>query len=349
MAKYFYINDFPLAIARGGKEEQLRFVAMVARQGFSNVHDLNAERIPPETGDVIHAFGDAPMFGYLIRLLRGQGISPYFVISPNFLRRSSHTYRWMSLIPQTIPTWYSERAQMYRLASAIIVNSQFERRYLMAIFGKWVSSRIHVIPNTFEHLQGSNISCKFSRDDPYYVMVSHLNERKNPVVLIKAATRIFAESGARLKIVGGLRFSSDSGRQEFLDALVESQGVEWLGEKNRETASLLVANALFHVLPSFIESPGIANLEALAIGKGIVVGDCPIVHEYFGEAAVYCGFTVDSVTKTLRRCVANGVQLDPSAVERVMNYVSPTRVSQMYRQVFSSLTESEHPADLFED
>src|SRR5262249_13766127 len=42
------------------------------------------------------------------------------------------------------------------------------------------------------------------------------------------------------------------------------------------------------VQPSYIETPGLAALEAAGAGIPVVVSDVPPVREYFGETADYC-------------------------------------------------------------
>ena len=65
----------------------------------------------------------------------------------------------------------------------------------------------------------------------------------------------------------------------------------------------LYDNCLFHILPSFIESPGISNLEALSRNKKIIVGDFPILREYFKSGAIYTGFSSNKIIKAVESLI----------------------------------------------
>ena len=63
MSNYFYMNDFPLTVAKGGKEEQLRMVSEFVRVKFTGVYDIYDKSAPKiVTGDTLHCFGDNPLF-----------------------------------------------------------------------------------------------------------------------------------------------------------------------------------------------------------------------------------------------------------------------------------------------
>jgi hypothetical protein len=61
-----------------------------------------------------------------------------------------------------------------------------------------------------------------------------------------------------------------------------------------------MAGAVCHALPSHIETPGLASLEAAMVGCLPVVGECAPVREYFGDTAVYCDpMSVDSIRSAI--------------------------------------------------
>ena len=78
------------------------------------------------------------------------------------------------------------------------------------------------------------------------------------------------------------------------------RGIEIIGYQTKERLSELYENSKFHVLPSFVETPGISNLEACSYGKPIVVGDFPVLHEYFGDSAIDTGFKCSEILKEMR-------------------------------------------------
>lgn len=299
---YFYMNDFPLSIAKGGKETQLRFVVNVAKGVFDNVFNLQDEDAPsPKKEDLIHFFGDSPLFYYTMKLLEGSGVKPKYIISPNFYRRKSILYKILKFLPKKIPNWYSERKQMYELVDSIVVNSKLEKHYLTSIFGSQIVNKISIIYNTFD--QRSMIKIRETQNPnfkhPYYLMVSHLNRRKNIFNLLLASDKIYQKHNLRLIIVGCLRFFDPKDQVNFLEMVEEREWVEYLGSKDRNEVVNLMVNSEFHILPSFIESPGISNLEAISLGKKIVVGDFPILHEYFSKNTVFTGFKAKQIERSV--------------------------------------------------
>lgn len=325
------MNDFPLSIAKGGKEMQLKFVANVAKGVFDNVFNLQDEDAPtPKEGDTIHFFGDSPIFYYTMKLLEGSGVKPTFIISPNFYRRKSSLYKILNFLPKKIPNWYSERRLMYESVDSIVVNSELEKYYLVSIFGKQIIQKVKIIYNTFdqkskiEKSENPNFDYKY----PYYVMVSHLNRRKNVFSLLHASDKIYQKHNLHLKIVGGLRFFDTKDKAHFLRMVEERDWVEYLGEKDRNAVVHLMVNSEFHILPSFIESPGISNLEALSLGKKIIVGDFPILREYFSKNTVFSGFKAKHIEHAVDEILTMKIeQVD-------LSFCNSTTIATLYKNLF---------------
>ncbi len=64
--------------------------------------------------------------------------------------------------------------------------------------------------------------------------------------------------------------------------------VRFTGALPREQVLHLMREALVHVLPAWVETPGIASLEAAKAGCAIVSGNRASEYEYFGNDAFYC-------------------------------------------------------------
>ena len=281
--KYRYLNDFPLNIASGGKEEQLRQVAEYARCVFGNALPLEAEN-KLEKGGVLHCFGDSPHFYHLSRFLQGQGLDQRLIINPNFYRRSPINYFPQRILSFAGPNWWSERKKMYESCSTIIVNSEFEKSYLIRIFGRSLRDRCKVIFNTFniDSIETTPSEEHTNLPDRYFSCLTQISERKNIFNLIRAASIFYRKTGLPLVLIGGTRFASKKSLTLFYKLLEDQAGaVIWLGQVTKSVGLRIVHKSCAHVLPSFIESPGISNLEALALGKRIVVGDFPVPSETF--------------------------------------------------------------------
>ena len=158
---YYYFNDFPLNLASGGKEDQLRFVVNQANKIFNKVEDLS-HTSSFANRSVLHCFGDTPHFAATVKYLMGTGKNLKFVISPNFFRRKAIAYKISKIGSILGPNWWSQRNEMYKLANLIIVNSEYEKNYLNKIFGEFIVPKTKIVYNTFD-LKQPNVDSTFEK------------------------------------------------------------------------------------------------------------------------------------------------------------------------------------------
>jgi hypothetical protein len=335
MNRYLYCNDFPLNFSNGGKENQLKFVKEVANKVFDFVGDLNqVEYINLNKNDVVHFFGDSPSFYYLIKFLKGSNHSFKTIISPNFYRKNYIYYKFLKFIPSFIPNWYSDRFKLYQEVDEIIVNSNHEKQYLKLIFGSWILKKIHVVYNTFDQPHNHTSESKGSKSD-YYFMASHLSERKNVFQLLRASDSIYKKNKLKLHIAGDLRFFEEKNKIKFNDMLEKRPWVIYHGLLSKIKLDDLYDNCLFHILPSFIESPGISNLEALSRNKKIIVGDFPILHEYFKSEAIYTGFSSNKIIDAVESLIyTNNFKSNFD-----LSFCSSQKISQKYSLIFKNILD----------
>lgn len=335
--RYLYCNDFPLSLAAGGKENQLRFVSNVARSVYDEVDDISSVA-EVSSGDVLHCFGDSPYFLHLYKLLQGQGKDVKLIINPNFYRRSPYLYWVPRALSWAGPNWWSERYEMYRMAEHIVVNSWHEHSYLKTIFGSDISSKIIVIPNTFDLATDLVGKLPLGLPEKYICCVSHLNERKNIFNLLRAAIDIHREFSVPLVLVGGQRFSNFKNNDKF-EKLLSSAGdaVIWLNAVEKSEAMAIIKQAEVHVLPSFVESPGLSNLEAVMLGTKVIVGDFPIVREYLGSSAVYTGFSSRAIENSVKMALTQSPSLIGEKALSIPDWWKPESVEKAYTKLFKEL------------
>ena len=83
--------------------------------------------------------------------------------------------------------------------------------------------------------------------------------------------------------------STDPHYKRICEAEASKRGnVYFLGEVKHEHMGPLYARAKVHALPSWYETPGLANLEAGLLGCNLALSDRGSVREYFGSQAYYC-------------------------------------------------------------
>jgi len=99
--------------------------------------------------------------------------------------------------------------------------------------------------------------------------------------------------------------------------MAEAQGCfQHLGYVDHHSEMLLSAYAAcdVFVLPSTLETPGLADLEAAALGAKIVVTQEGCTREYFGDAVTYVDpLSVDSITAGIHQQLEASAPLGLSA------------------------------------
>jgi glycosyltransferase involved in cell wall biosynthesis len=111
------------------------------------------------------------------------------------------------------------------------------------------------------------------------VCVARIEEKKNQAMLLYALRGLDAD----VTLIGG---SHQSQYRELCDRWMTPR-VRTIGNLSHEDVLRELHRAAVHVLPSWAETPGIANLEAAAAGARVIVSNDGTESEYFGELADY--------------------------------------------------------------
>ncbi|MDX2084770.1 MAG: glycosyltransferase [Candidatus Melainabacteria bacterium] len=104
----------------------------------------------------------------------------------------------------------------------------------------------------------------------FVLQVGRVEPRKNQAALIQA---LWQERQIPIVLVGSAY--SDKYAQVIRTMAAQRGNVYWLPEVAHEAVYNLYRHARVHVLPSFVESPGLVSLEALACGCEVVVSGHP--------------------------------------------------------------------------
>jgi len=282
----------PWCLAYGGAEVQARkYVEYGRRMGldidFIDYHERAADF------DIVHFVGLGYSTAGYAALARKAGskvvISPIYYTTAWKERilaaalRLTHSTHLLSL------NFFRKALQG---ADAILPNSQAEQDQILHIFGlhAW-HDRFHVVFNGVDRLAEAPEPQEFRRacsiEGPYFLCVGMIDQRKNTLGLLDgfAASR----TSAKLVLIGDFR-DSEGDFNARVQRLVSMHSERIRHIPFVSSRSLLMSaysGAIAHVLPSFIETPGLSNLEAQAAGCPLIVGDCRPVREYFGANAHY--------------------------------------------------------------
>jgi glycosyltransferase involved in cell wall biosynthesis len=178
------------------------------------------------------------------------------------------------------------RAQ-FALARAIVTNSEMESQALAEILDL-PCERFHAVLNGVDRRFAEPpdevlFRARFGIEGPFVLNVANVEPRKNQLGLARA----LSSTGLPLVIIGHPR---DAGY--LAQVMAEGDGfIRYLGPLAHDDpalASAYAACSLF-ALPSELETPGLAALEAAAAGARLVVTAEGSTREYFADEVVYAG------------------------------------------------------------
>jgi glycosyltransferase involved in cell wall biosynthesis len=114
--------------------------------------------------------------------------------------------------------------------------------------------------------------------EPFILCAARVCPRKNQLILAE----ICKDLGEKLVLVG------DVNNKEYLKNCLKLQNTMHMGYLEKEDLIEFYQNARLHILCSFLETPGLSNLEAGAMGCNIISTSEGSTEEYFGNLALYC-------------------------------------------------------------
>jgi len=182
------------------------------------------------------------------------------------------------------------------IADRIVVNSEIEKDLLSDIFAI-DKSNFRVVYNGFEPDLLKYRDKKFDKSqklpvsfEDYVLCIANIEKRKNQHLLIEASKL----SKKKLVLVGHIR------EKEYFNTLeIDNNSVIYYGSVENHSYEFLslLLNAKCFVLPSTLETPGLAALEAAALGIPIIVTSEGCAKEYFGGIDSYYDGKIGDVKK----------------------------------------------------
>lgn len=266
-------NTYPVAFQcpGGGEIQLLKSMTALQNKGI-DVEQFNPWTTNLHDADVVHYFsvqgGSMNFCGYI----HNQQIP--LVISPII---------WLGDNPEIYPV--HEIQTLLDISDIICPNSNAEAEQLGAYFNipkdKFVVTHNGIDPIFTEHVNEQLFRDKYNLPEPFILCVGNIEPRKNQLNLIKAA----AELSIKLVLIGNTR---DQGYYEICMKHANSNVmvIDHLDHHDPLLRSAYNACDLF-ALPSTLETPGLAALEAAASNAKILITETGSTQEYFENHVTY--------------------------------------------------------------
>ncbi|MCA7085490.1 glycosyltransferase [Cupriavidus sp. DB3] len=213
-----------------------------------------------------------------------------------------------------------EIRQQFSLADFVVANSEIECDTLARVLDlpreKFVSVFNGVEQAFYEPVSGAIFRKQFGITGPFVLNVGNIEPRKNQLALVRAMK---AHPDMRLVLIGHQR------DPDYASACLEEGGnqVSYLGPLPHDSQLLRSAYAACEVLclPSTLETPGLAALEAYAAGCAIAVTQVGSTEEYFREAAVYVDpLDINSIAIGIQSARQRGRSADAGTERRALSW-----------------------------
>lgn len=243
--------------------------------------------------DVLHHFSVQGGSVNLCAYAKSQNIP--LVISPIL---------WMSGRPHDYPL--GEIQHLFSLADVICTNSNMETNKLCQNFDvkeeKFILTHNGVDDIFFEPVDGQLFRNKFNPNRKFILCVGNIEPRKNQHMLVRAAKKV----GIQLVLIGNVRdqnYFNESG-------IAEDENTLFLGAMDHDSPYLRSAYSACEIfaLPSLLETPGLAALEAAASKTKLVITGEGSTREYFENSVIYVDpFDIDSVSDGIEIALNNEI------------------------------------------
>lgn len=253
---------------------------------------------------------EVPIQRISLRLMKGI-LSRDLFNQVKWLKNIIFKKKYRSIGSKYYMKWRFMRSMVNEIMSSAehtFVNSYAEKLHLVSTFhlDEYLNKKISICYNGIEYDIEDLVKYDFVPvDDNYVCCVGAIGPRKNQLNIVRAIKDI----DVTIYIIG----SATKRDKKYLQKVkrYSSANVKFIEHLSRPQALGYIKNSRGLIQASFIETPGLAAMEAISLGKPIVVSDVQPVKEYFKGNAVYCDpNNVSSIEKAIMTMVLNNEPID---------------------------------------
>jgi len=320
------LNTYPWAFhcPGGGEVQLLKYAEYLPATGV-DVGKFDLWQPGLDSCQLVHFFSLMGGSWHFCNFVKSLGL-PLVISSSLWINEANrHTYP------------LSEIRQQLLLADAVVTNGVAEADCL-SHYLEMPRERFHVVHNGVDPLFTQPVPSEpfrrhFGVSGPFLLNVGNIEPRKNQLSLIRAC------QGLDIPLVHIGHVRDPLYFQQCVAAA--GDGVRWLGPIEHENPLLRSAYRACSafVLPSLLETPGLAALEAAAQGAKVVVTAEGSTAEYFGEHVTYVAPGDDTL---LRNAILAELQTERSAAlqRRITEHFTWEQVVKPLAELYHTLASA---------
>lgn len=300
---------YPMAFhTPGGGEVQLRAYQKYLPEHGVNVDLFNQWDPQFKKYDLVHFFSCVGGSVHFCNFVKQLGL-PLVVSSSLWITEDTkHLYP------------VSEISHQLGLADAVVTNSNLECDTLASVLKlpreKFFTVLNGVDDKFYERISPDLFRIHFNISAQFVLNVGNIEPRKNQLNLIRAMKLV---PDMKLVLIGHTR------DENYLNLCIEEGGsqVIYLGAIPHDSDLLKSAYSACSVfcLPSTLETPGLAALEAYAVGMPIAITKVGSTAEYFGESAKYLNpLDVEDIANRINEAILSSNSSIPIKRYKIHNY-----------------------------
>lgn len=230
-------------------------------------------------------------------------------------------------------------------ASGIIYNSKSENDEIQHFFKPIRETLSTKIPVGINLSELDNADDRFSKKlgiRNYVLCVGRIEDLKNQHRIIQA---LRSEAHLPLVFIGFANPNHKTYVRKFKSMVESRRNTFWYHNLDRKTILSAIRGSKVHILASFFETTGLANLEAAYLGSSIVSTNQGYCREIFGAHASYCDpFSENSILKATMEAwnTKSGSNIKKWVSQRFCYRVSALKHANFYEKMRSTY-KNMHP------
>lgn len=282
-------NTYPTAfVTPGGGEIQLLQYKKNLSNEYINADLYNQWDPDLRDCDILHFFSCMPGSEYFFHFIKLLGIRIF--ISPNL---------WITQESKSDYPFDSIKSQL-KYADRIVCNSDVECKTLSEVFDIPIDRFLRIYNGVedifFEPAPPNLFKDSHCLNQKFILNVANIEPRKNQLNLVRAMKNF---PQYKLVIMGNIR------DQKYANQVISEGGAQLILVGSQPHGSEMQRSAYascdLFILPSLLETPGLAALEAAASGASIVITSEGSTREYFQDFVTYIDpYSLSSIEEGIR-------------------------------------------------